>query len=58
MEKRVHFMIGALALSKFAFAESKLLAIWIAALTYSTFAILFAIVLFTHPKQAKDTGGK
>lgn len=45
----VHFLVGALALLKFAFAGSALPIIWMLALSYSLFAILFGFVFFTHP---------
>lgn len=49
-----HFFVGGLALLKIAFVSSNNLFIWIAAIIYAVFAILFALVLFTHPvkKQA------
>lgn len=44
-----HFLVGALALLKYAFAAQNALPVWIAALIYSIFAILFAVTMFTHP---------
>lgn len=44
----LHFTVGALALLKYAFSAPNS-AIWIAAIIYSIFAILFGVVLFTHP---------
>lgn len=52
MGNLLHFTVGALALLKFAFSAPNLLGIWIAAIIYSIFAILFGIVLFTHPQKA------
>lgn len=48
-----HFSVGALALLKFAFSAPNLLAIWIGAIIYSIFAILFGYVLFTNPPSLK-----
>jgi hypothetical protein len=48
----LHFTVGALALLKFAFTTPNLWTIWVAAIIYSIFAILFGLVLFTHPKTA------
>ena len=47
----VHFLIGALALLKYAFAAQNSMAIWLAAIVYSLFAIAFGIVMFTHPAK-------
>ena len=44
-----HFIIGALALIKFTYNGTSLNYIWMAALIYSVFAILFGYVLFTTP---------
>lgn len=52
-----HFTVGALALLKYAFAASSLAVVWVAALVYSLFAILFGFVLFTHPLKTKKTAG-
>lgn len=52
MGNLLHFTIGALALLKFAFSVPTLLNIWIAAIIYSILAILFGIVLFTHPQRS------
>jgi hypothetical protein len=51
MANLLHFTVGALALLKYAYSAENASAVWIAALTYSIFAILFGIVLFTHPNQ-------
>lgn len=48
-----HFLIGALALIKYAFAAPNA-AVWVAAGIYSLFAILFAIVFFTHPLKTQN----
>ena len=53
MGNLLHFMIGALALIKFAFSNPHLWTIWITAIFYSIFAILFGIVMFTNPLSAK-----
>ena len=44
-----HFMIGALALVKLSFSSATLPYIWIAAILYSIFAILFGYIFFTNP---------
>ena len=46
-----HFMIGALALLKYAFSASAQNPpiVWIAAVIYTVFAVAFGIVFFTHP---------
>jgi hypothetical protein len=46
-----HFLIAALALLKYAYAVQSSWAVWITAIVYSTFAILFGIVFFTHPQK-------
>ena len=54
MGNLLHFTVGALALLKFAFSAPNLLIIWVAAIIYLIFAILFGIVLITHPQKAKE----
>jgi hypothetical protein len=50
-----HFLIGALALLKYAFAAPNAGLVWPVAIVYSLLAIFFGIVVFTHPlKTAKD----
>lgn len=49
----VHFMVGALALIKYAFANNGSPVIWMTALIYSLFAILFGYVFLTHPVSTK-----
>ena len=44
-----HFMIGALALVKLSFSSATLPYIWIAAIIYSIFAVLFGYIFFTNP---------
>ncbi|HEY9363281.1 MAG TPA: hypothetical protein VIQ00_08480 [Chitinophagaceae bacterium] len=44
-----HFMIAAIALAKAALNNSVLPYLWIIAVIYSIFAVLFGIVLFTNP---------
>ena len=51
MGNLIHFTVGALALLKFAFSAPDLLIVWIAAVIYSSLAILFGIVVFTHPQK-------
>jgi hypothetical protein len=51
----LHFTIGAFALLRYAYAAQNSWAVWIAAIVYSLLAILFGIVLFTHPLKTKNT---
>ncbi|MEO6831321.1 MAG: hypothetical protein ABI378_03585 [Chitinophagaceae bacterium] len=44
-----HFLIGGLALIKLAFQQSTWISIWVYALIYLVFALLFGWVLFTNP---------
>lgn len=44
-----HFVIAALALAKLSFKTPALHYLWVAALIYSAFAVLFAYVFFTTP---------
>jgi hypothetical protein len=44
-----HFVIAALGLAKLTFKDPSLNYLWVAALIYSAFAILFAYVFFTTP---------
>jgi hypothetical protein len=50
-----HFLIGALALIKYAFASTGSRLVWIFAVIYLIFAVLFGIVVFTHPLKTNDT---
>jgi hypothetical protein len=47
------FFMGALALIKFATHQSASVYIWIVAVIYTVFAILFGIVYFTNPVMKK-----
>jgi hypothetical protein len=47
----LHFTVAALALFKFAINNNASIYIWAATMAYSTFAILFGLVVFTSPKQ-------
>src|SRR5450432_1838124 len=49
MGNLTHFVIGALALVKFASHNLGLVYVWIAVIIYSVFAILFGYVSFTNP---------
>lgn len=49
----LHFTVGAFALLKYAYAAPNAWAIWVAAIVYSLLAIVFGIVLFTHPLKPK-----
>ncbi len=51
----VHFLVGALALLKYALAAQNALPVWIAALVYSLLAALFGFVFFTHPLKSNKT---
>jgi hypothetical protein len=50
-----HFVIGGLALLKFATRNTTTTSVWIAVILYLVFAILFGIVLFTSPVMKKKT---
>jgi hypothetical protein len=49
-----HFLIGALALLKYAYAAPNLWIVWALAVIYSLLAILFGIVFFTHPLRTNN----
>lgn len=49
-----HFLIGALALLKYAYAVPNLWIVWALAVIYSLLAILFGIVFFTHPLRKNN----
>ncbi len=49
-----HFLIGALALLKYAFTTQTLWIVWILALIYSVLAILFGVVFITHPLKTNN----
>jgi hypothetical protein len=49
-----HFLVGALALLKYAFSAPHLWSIWIVAIIYALLAILFGIVFFTHPLKSNN----
>ena len=51
-----HFLVGALALLKYAASAQNPTPVWTAAAIYSIFAILFGITMFTHPLKEKDAG--
>jgi hypothetical protein len=56
-----HFLIGALALIKYAFAQQPGLSspvIWVLAIIYSLFAVIFGYVFFTHPLKKNLDDGK
>jgi hypothetical protein len=50
----LHFTVGAFALLKYAYAAQSSWAVWVAATVYSLLAILFGIVIFTHPLKTKN----
>ena len=50
-----HFLIGALALLKYAFAVRNLWLVWVFAVIYLLLAILFGFVMFTHPLKTANT---
>ena len=58
MGNLLHFTVGAFALLKYAYAAQNSRAVWIAAITYSLLAILFGIVLFTHPLKTNNATEK
>jgi len=47
----VHFMIASIALIKAAMNNSGLTYLWITAIAYLIFAVLFGIILFTNPAK-------
>lgn len=49
-----HFLIGALALLKYAYSTPNSSIIWLPAVIYSILAILFGFVFFTHPLKTKN----
>jgi hypothetical protein len=51
-----HFLIGGLALIKLALHNLNWTSIWVCAILYLIFALLFGWVLFTNPASAKKTG--
>jgi hypothetical protein len=53
-----HFFIGALGSLKFAYAAQSSYAVWTFAVVYALFAILFGIVLFTHPLKTNNAAEK
>jgi len=53
-----HFLVGALALIKYAASAQNATPVWIAAAVYTIFAVLFAVTMFTHPLKEKDAAAK
>ena len=51
-----HFTIGALALADLAFAAEGSRTILVVAVAYALLAILFGMVMFTHPTRKPSTG--
>lgn len=49
-----HFLIGALALLKYAFTVPDSWLVWVLTVVYSLLAILFALVFFTHPLRTNN----
>ena len=47
----LHFAVAALALFKFAINNHSSMYIWAATILYSSFAMLFGLVVFTSPKE-------
>lgn len=50
-----HFIIGAFTLLKYAFVAQNSLLVWLAAIIYALFAVLFGIVFFTHPLKTNNS---
>lgn len=48
-----HFLVAGLAIIRSAFANQTDIALWIGAIIYSTFAIMFAIVAFGNPLKTE-----
>ena len=51
----LHFVVGALALTKFSLSSPSFNAIWLLALVYALFASLFGFVLITNPALRNGT---
>ena len=49
-----HFLIGALGLIKFGLSNGAPPVIWVIAIIYSIFAVLFGYVFMTHPGQNRE----
>ena len=49
-----HFLVGALALLKYAFTVPDSWLVWALTVVYSLLAILFALVFFTHPLKTNN----
>lgn len=58
MGNLVHFTVGGIALVKFCLSAPSSWVVWLAAVIYSLFAIVFAIVIFTHPKTVIANNSK
>jgi hypothetical protein len=54
----LHFTVGAFAVLKYAYATQHLWAMWVATIVYSLLAILFGIVVFTHPLKTNNAAEK
>lgn len=54
----VHFMVGGLALLKYASSTSTTMVVWLLAIIYSLLAILFGVVFFTHPLKTVNAPEK
>ena len=54
----LHFTVGAFALLKYAYSAQNSWAVWIAAIIYLLFAVLFGIVLFRHPPKSNNVAEK
>ena len=50
-----HFMMGALALAELAFNTTGLTHVWIAAIIYSIFTLIFGYIFFMNPLGKKNT---
>lgn len=49
----VHFFIAGITIIKSAFANQAVVGLWVGAITYSIFAIMFAIVVFGNPLKTE-----
>ena len=49
----LHFVVGALALVKYAFSAQTPPPVWLTASVYTVFAVSFGFILFTHPLKEK-----
>lgn len=52
----MHFLVGSLAMLKLVTRASELRMLWLLAVIYTGFALLFTVVLFCHPVRSLRAG--